>query len=96
MDKIKLSQMLSLAKEIYEKRKIAHEKHGDKSIEANEQSFDRLMSILTEEVGEVAMAINDSIVENWSDEQTLWNVRLELIDVITVASAWVARIDDLK
>lgn len=92
MSEISLSHEIEIAKELVAKRAKAHEKHGDKSIE-NVGNYDRLMTILTEEVGEVAMAINDAIVDNWSDEQIAWNVRLELIDVMTVCSAWVARID---
>lgn len=93
---ISISHQLDLAKEIYAKRLKAHQKHGEKSIEAGEITFDRLMVILTEEVGEVAMALNDAIVDDWEDDQILWNVRLELIDVMTVVSAWIARIDRLS
>lgn len=85
-----------IMREVLVNRIKAHEKHGEKSIEAISISFDRLNTILVEEVGEVSKALNDEIVENWSENRLLAEVRKELIDVMTVASAWVARIDRIS
>lgn len=82
----------SLAHLISRKRVQAHEKHGDRSIEMV-RNFDRLNTILVEEVGEVAMAINDAIVKDWPRGVELNAIRSELIDVITVASAWLHTIE---
>lgn len=81
-----------LGETIAEKRMEAHAKHGSKSIE-EVGDFDRLNTILGEEVGEVALAINDAVVNGTSDEFRAEEVRRELIDVVTVASAWIHRIE---
>lgn len=63
-------------------RELAHEKHGDESIEAIEASDLRWLSILVEEVGEVAHSLTYDSNEG---PQELAN---ELVDVMTVCSAW--------
>ena len=83
----------NLAQVITRKRIQAHAKHGVKSIEMT-SNFDRFNTILVEEVGEVAMAINDAIVKGWPRGVELNAIRSELLDVITVASAWLHTIDD--
>lgn len=62
----------------------AHEKHGTNSIEAISAHDPRWISILMEEVGEVAHELTYDAVGS---------LRKELIDVLSVATAWVASID---
>lgn len=78
-------QHLRIAEEAWIGRTKAHEKHGQNSIEAVPAGDPRWLPILVEEVGEAA------------SEQTYdksGSLRAELIDVITVASAWIAAIDE--
>lgn len=89
--KIRLST-LKIGDEIITGRLKAHEKHGENSIEAVPAlDIARWLPILGEEFGEVNEALtydkSESEAEKWA------NVRAELIDVITVATAWVAAID---
>jgi hypothetical protein len=67
-------------------REAAHAKHGDNSIEAEAGDSPRWLAILVEEVGEVANALT---------YDTGGDLRAELMDVMAVASAWVAALDDL-
>lgn len=62
----------------------AHTKHGDQSIEAIASSDPRWLSILVEEVGEAAHELT---------YDATGSLRAELIDIITVATAWVAALD---
>lgn len=86
------AQQLKLAEEITVGRVAAHAKHGAQSIEG-QSSGDRLLAILTEEVGEVARAMNEYALGNTTHEEAGQAIRAELIDVMTVASAWVAKFD---
>lgn len=63
----------------------AHEKHGENSIESVPSGDPRWLSILIEEVGEAAHELTYDAKGG--------SLRAELIDVITVATARVARID---
>lgn len=74
----------SIAEEIREGRIRAHAKHGENSIEAIDASDPRWLSILVEEVGEAAHELT---------YDATGTLRAELIDIITVATAWVASID---
>lgn len=76
-----------LARRLTVRRERAHEKHGANSIEANTND-DRFFVILTEEVGEVAMAINDRIVKGGEYEVYLNELRGEIMDTMTVCAAW--------
>lgn len=72
----------NVARLIRNARERAHAKHGDNSIEAIPADDPRWLSVLVEEVGEVAHALTyDS---GASPEQLAG----ELVDVLAVASAW--------
>lgn len=62
----------------------AHEKHGVNSIEEILASDTRWLSILVEEIGEVSHELTYDAVGS---------LRKELLDVLSVATAWVAAID---
>lgn len=70
--------------EIHRARQQAHEKHGDNSIEALPSDSPRWLSVLVEEVGEVAHELT---------YDSAGSLRAELIDVLAVATAWVYAID---
>lgn len=74
----------AIAKEAYDNRVAAHKKHGDNSIESIDPHSPRWLSILVEEVGEVAHELT------YDSDGSL---RAELLDTITVAIAWVAALD---
>ncbi len=86
------AQQLKLAEEITVGRVTAHAKHGVHSIEA-QYSGDRLLAILTEEVGEVARAMNEYALGNLTHEEAGHAIRAELVDVLTAASAWAVKFD---
>lgn len=73
-------------REIMRAREKAHAKHGDNSIEAISANDPRWLSILVEEIGEVANAL--------TYDGPTGNLRSELVDVLAVASAWLAALDD--
>jgi len=74
-----------IAGEIVKGRVAAHEKHGENSIEAVPASeTGRWLAILGEEFGEVCRAL--------TYDQNM-NLRDELLDVASVAVAWIAAID---
>jgi NTP pyrophosphatase (non-canonical NTP hydrolase) len=85
-------QQLALAEEITQGRVRAHAKHGAQSIEG-QNSGDRLLPILLEEVGEVARAMNEYALGNLTHEEAGRAIRAELVDVLTVASAWAVKFD---
>lgn len=74
-----------LYREVLNSRRRAHDKHGDNSIEMIRADDPRWLSILVEEIGEVANALTYDGPTN--------NLRGELVDVLAVAAAWVDRID---
>ncbi len=72
-------------------RERAHAKHGDKSMEGwPVESYARL-SILLEEVGEVAREFNDAELQGAPID--LAALRSELIQVTAMAGAWADRIE---
>lgn len=73
--------------EIEVARRKAHDKHGDNSIEAIYGNDPRWLSILVEEVGEAAHELT---------YDSNGDLRKELIDVATVAIAWIAAIDGIS
>lgn len=75
---------MSVWDEVQRARAAAHAKHGDNSIEAVPGGDPRWLSILVEEVGEVA---HEQTYDSTGD------LRAELVDVLAVASAWVDAID---
>lgn len=76
-----------IAQQVYSGRVRAHQKHGENSIE-NKRGDEYLfwLSCLGEEFGEV-----DSC---FTYDKDITNLRAELIDVLTVATAWVAALDN--
>jgi len=79
-----------VADEVSEGRIKAHEKHGTNSIETQQGSDHRFwLPCLIEEVGEAASELT-------YDKGGEGRLRAELIDVITVATAWVAALDREK
>ena len=70
------------ARLINQYRQAAHAKHGQNSIEAMAHDDPRWLSVLVEEVGEVAHALTYDSGESAAD------LAAELIDVMAVASAW--------
>lgn len=77
----------AIYQEVLQGRLKAHLKHGPNSIEAEPANSPRWLAILVEEIGEVANALT---------YDTTASIRAELIDVLSVASAWVAALDDQK
>jgi NTP pyrophosphatase (non-canonical NTP hydrolase) len=75
----------AIYREVVHARLKAHEKHGDNSIEREPADSPRWLSILVEEIGEVANALTYDGPQG--------NLRAELVDVLAVAAAWVAAID---
>jgi len=74
-------------REVLRGREKAHAKHGANSIEAEPADSPRWLAILVEEVGEAANALT---------YDTKGNLRAELIDIMCVASAWVAALDSVQ
>jgi hypothetical protein len=72
-------------REILEARRKAHAKHGDKSIEGLPADDPAWLTILVEEVGEVAQQL--------TYDHDGSGLRSELVDVLAVASAWLASVD---
>lgn len=77
---------LDIAAEVYAGRIAAHQKHGENSIEAVPgRNIARWLPILGEEFGEVC--------ESLTYDKDPANLRAELLDVATVAIAWIAALD---
>lgn len=79
--------------DVRDERIRAHEKHEEGSIEKLSGLIEAplRLSILTEEVGEVAREINDAtLLGEVADRAKL---RAELVQVAAVAVAWVAALD---
>lgn len=74
----------SIAEEVREARFRAHAKHGRNSIEGIAADDPRWLSILVEEVGEASHELT---------YDATGSLRAELIDIITVATAWVSSLD---
>ena len=70
--------------EVLTARLSAHDKHGDNSIESIDPLDPRWLSILVEEVGEVAHELT---------YDSTGDLRAELIDVMSVVSAWIDALD---
>lgn len=81
-----------IASEIIRCRILAHEKHGQNSIEAINGTDVRWLSILVEEVGELAHELTYDA--NTTMGGMLEGVRREARDVAVVAVALIASIDD--
>lgn len=79
-----LPESSTIWEEVQRARARAHAKHGDNSIEAIEPHNPRWLSILVEEVGEVAHELT---------YDAAGSLRSELIDVLSVVSAWADKLD---
>lgn len=75
-------------REILRAREAAHEKHGDNSIESIPWFSDRWLSILVEEIGELAHELT------YDAKGGKKGMRSELIDILAVASAWLSAMDE--
>lgn len=82
---------VEIAGEIVDERIRAHRKHRDHSMEAWPAVAPERYLILAEEVGEVAKEFNDATVEGRLID--LVALRKELIQVATMAVAWVDAAD---
>jgi NTP pyrophosphatase (non-canonical NTP hydrolase) len=76
--------------QVWDARFAARLKHGEQSIERIRATDPRWLSILVEEVGEVAHELTYDAVHAGSREEA---IRAELIDVIAVASSWADALD---
>lgn len=89
----------NIARIINAAREDGELKHGDKFMENRLLSLDRYLAILTEEVGEVADAINERDLGNRTGRDALHSVAKELLDVMTVCAAWLDQLrveDDIE
>lgn len=78
-----------IAREVIEGRLAAHAKHGDESVESKPgDAVAFWLACLGEEFGEVCEAL--------TYDKDSGKLRAELVDVITVATAWVAALDRLE
>lgn len=75
-----------LWREIQQAREKADQKHGENGIERLPVDSPNWLPILVEEVGELAQA-------QTYDKGSRASLRSELIDVCSVASAWIAALD---
>jgi hypothetical protein len=78
----------NVTREVWEARYRAHAKHGANSIEGVAADSPAWLSILVEEVGELA---HELTYDSGGDRATL---RRELIDVAAVVSAWIDALDN--
>lgn len=83
---------MSVWTEAQAERDRAHAKHGDKSMEAWAVDDYARLSILMEEVGEVAREFNEA--ELGGCGLNLTALRTELIQVTAMAGAWADAIGD--
>jgi hypothetical protein len=89
--------------DVEDARRAAHAKHGERSIETIAPLDPTFLIVLAEEFGEVAHELTyDSLNDVNSGEpldadallkRRLERLRAELIDLITVSTAWVSSID---
>lgn len=95
--------MINVWREIVAERERAHAKHGSTSMESCPPMADRRLRVLTEEIGEVARALNDrehdmapGHSQSWYDdveEHARAQPRSELVQVAAMAVAWIAALD---
>lgn len=89
------------AREVYNERRRAHQKHDTHgwSMERREWDDPRWLPVVTEEVGEVAKVINENYDLAVTDPASANRVRFkndlreELIQTMAMCSAWVDAID---
>ena len=73
----------------------ADEKHGSNSMYYRYATDDRRLTILTEEVGEVAREINEKTLDRNRVDYKV-NLRSELVQVAAMAVTWIQALDDYK
>ncbi len=71
--------------EVMNARRRAHDKHGENSIESMPATDPRWLTVLVEEVGEIAHALT---YDGPSED-----LRSEMIDASAVLSAWIDSLD---
>lgn len=85
--------------DVHAERAFAFNKFKDKPAGSMEQlSWDspRWLPVLGEEVGEVSRAINEAILQEWTNLSFRGELRAELIQVAAMACAWIEAIDDWR
>jgi hypothetical protein len=99
---------LDIAQEVISARLAAHAKQGDNSIEALAGNSPLWQAVLGEEGGEVGEAMRDVFVHTilsralgrvahaGTYDADKSRLREELVDVLSVATAWIAAIDAQK
>ncbi|WGD37555.1 hypothetical protein [Lysinibacter sp. HNR] len=75
--------------EVSRARAAAHKKHGEESVDALPLNDPRWLSILVEEIGEIATELHRPEVDSSA-------LRAELVDVMALASAWLDAIDERR
>ncbi len=84
----------TLAEFVGERRR-AHQKHGENSQEGNPWDSRKSLTILVEEVGEVAKVFNERDLGNLTDVQAQQELRKELIQTGAMCLVWVINIETL-
>ena len=92
LQKIKSEQ---IGREVFSERMRAHLKHGDKSTESQSWTSPVFLTVLVEEIGEVAKAINEYRVFTNQPHRLAHELRAELIQVAAMCEAWIVAIDDV-
>ena len=82
---------MSIWDEVRVERERAHAKHGDRSMESWIPASMLRLSILLEEVGEVAREFNEAALGDGAID--LASLRAELIQVAAMAGAWADAIE---
>ncbi len=77
-------------------RRRAHQKHGKNSQEGNAWDSRKSLTILVEEVGEVAKVFNERDLRNLTDVQAQQELRKELIQTGAMCLVWVINIETLN
>lgn len=88
----RVAMLNSLATEIRVALDEADSKHGDNSISCLSVDSPRWLSILVEEVGEIA----NTLTYDFNSERHTSDTRSELLDVIAVCASWIDAIDQAK
>lgn len=80
-----------VVQDVLDRAATAHRRWGRDSLYWATASNDRRMSLLAEEAGEVARALNEGAAGKLAD---LHHLRLELVQVAAIAVTWIAAVDD--
>jgi NTP pyrophosphatase (non-canonical NTP hydrolase) len=87
----------ALAAQITYERQRAHRKHAPNGGSSEERPFDdpHWLSVLVEEVGEVARVLCDHRLNVLNDDRMAMDLRDELLQVAAMATAWIDAIDEM-